>query len=1073
MRLPLSRFGLPLAAASLAAGQNQTDYCNSTYQSAFEAALALESASWVSQNVTLDPFYSLPSNISGEPGTLLRWQDIPASQLSSNWTIPGGLSLSRFLYLSEDVDGSLLPASAFVLLPYSPVTAADGGNETNTTTPFNTVVFTHGTAGRIRNCAPSNHRGLYYEWEGPLALASAGFAVVAPDYAGLGTEIRQGFMATYQSYPGLNHDVSFQASQPNYVRWIRERFEGVEVAEGCVKETVRPVTDRHSRLLTCPIDSTNFLPILPRNLRILSHRVNSYRKTSFLKEEDDGRIDVDANSKLVRTLSRIYKPLEQLPETPPPPYQDVTSEPGKWNIRLNIVIQIVGSRGDVQPFIALGNELKQFGHRIRIATHNVFEQFVRESGLEFYPIGGDPSELMAYMVKNPGLIPSMKSLRAGEINRKRAMVEQMLDGCWKSCLEPDTLTGHPFVADAIIANPPSFAHVHCAQALGVPVHLVFTMPWSKTTAFSHPLANLKNADRDTGTINYVSYGVVNWLTWQGLGDVINKWRKGLDLEEVPMSEGPDLADSLKIPFTYCWSPALVPKPRDWPSYIDVCGFFFREPPQYTPPPELDEFLKAGPPPVYIGFGSIVLDDPAGMTATVLQAVKATGIRAIISKGWSKLGGAHEGTVHFVGDCPHEWLFQRVAAVVHHGGAGTTACGLRYAKPTFIVPFFGEEALLKTRLTPDSQPFWGDMVAARGAGPKPIPHKELSASNLAEAIRFCLTPEAASAASAIAESMRAENGVRAAAESIHKHLPLDRLRCDILPDQPAAWSFGKGGRKVKLSKVAAEIVLSNTPARRKRVEPYESKPIAIEVRRWDPVTGGASAVLGTTADLTQSVTGAFYKPVEEYRKHHRELADGAHHGRGDTASGGSANSEASLKNKEISLAGKMGSASAKSLGQVAPIATKGMLVDIPLALTEGLRNLPRAYGEEVRDHGKVTDWKSGAAVAGKTFAWGMAEGISDIGVKPYQGAKKEGAVGAMKGIGKGMVSMGAKAGAAMFGLMAYPSAGVAKSLSSMTRTRTRKKIAEARHAEGRWLIEQGELQSVSDAAVMGAFEVLGQ
>ncbi|GME29016.1 hypothetical protein ETB97_009763 [Neofusicoccum parvum] len=734
--------------------------------------------------------------------------------------------------------------------------------------------------------------------------------------------------------------------------------------------------------------------------------------------KDDGRIDVDANSKLVRTLSRIYKPLEQLPETPPPPYQDVTSKPGKWNIRLNIVIQIVGSRGDVQPFIALGNELKQFGHRIRIATHNVFEQFVRESGLEFYPVGGDPSELMAYMVKNPGLIPSIKSLRADEINHKRAMIKQMLDGCWKSCLEPDTLTGHPFVADAIIANPPSFAHVHCAQALGVPVHLVFTMPWSKTTAFSHPLANVKNTDRDTGTINYVSYGVVNWLTWQGLGDVINKWRKGLDLEEVPMSEGPDLADSLKIPFTYCWSPALVPKPRDWPSYIDVCGFFFREPLQYTPPPELDEFLIAGPPPVYIGFGSIVLDDPAGMTATILQAVKATGIRAIISKGWSKLGGAHEETVHFVGDCPHEWLFRRVAAVVHHGGAGTTACGLRHAKPTFIVPFFGD------------QPFWGDMVAARGAGPKPIPHKELSASNLAEAIRFCLTPEAASAASAIAQSMCAENGVRAAAESIHKHLPLDRLR-------------------------------------------YESKPIAIETRRWDPVTGGASAVLGTTADLTQSVTGAFYRPVEEYRKHHRELADGAHHGQGDTASRGSANPEAGLKNKEISLAGKMGSASAKSLGQFAPIATKGMLVDIPLALTEGLRNLPRAYGEEVRDHGKVTDWKSGAAVAGKTFAWGVAEGISDIVVKPYQGAKKEGAVGAMKGIGKGMVSMGAKTGAAMFGLMAYPSAGVAKSLSSMMRTKTRKKIAEARHAEGRWLIEQGELRSVSDAAVMGAFEVLGQ
>jgi UDP:flavonoid glycosyltransferase YjiC (YdhE family) len=169
----------------------------------------------------------------------------------------------------------------------------------------------------------------------------------------------------------------------------------------------------------------------------------------------------------------------------------------------------------VQPFIALGTELKKFGHRVRIATHDVFEKFVRDSGLEFYPIGGDPAELMAYMVKNPGLIPSMKSLAAGEIERKRYMVKEMLEGCWWSCLRPDTMTDEPFVADAIIANPLSFAHVHCAQALGIPVHLMFTMPWSNTTAFPHPLANLKNEGDNPGLANYLSYSVVEWLTWQG------------------------------------------------------------------------------------------------------------------------------------------------------------------------------------------------------------------------------------------------------------------------------------------------------------------------------------------------------------------------------------------------------------------------------------------------------------------------------------------------------------------------------------------------------------------------------
>lgn len=204
----------------------------------------------------------------------------------------------------------------------------------------------------------------------------------------------------------------------------------------------------------------------------------------------------------------------------PPPYEEKSygSEPGRAatsQCKLNIVIQIVGSRGDVQPFVALGTVLQRCGHRVRLATHNTFDKFVRESGLEFYPIGGDPHELMAYMVKNPGLIPSMKSLRAGEIERKRMMVLTMLENCWKSCVSPDPVTGMPFVADAIIANPPSFAYIHCAQALGIPVHVMFTMPWTSTVAFPHPLANLRGGDVGEGQGNYLSYLVVEWLTWQG------------------------------------------------------------------------------------------------------------------------------------------------------------------------------------------------------------------------------------------------------------------------------------------------------------------------------------------------------------------------------------------------------------------------------------------------------------------------------------------------------------------------------------------------------------------------------
>ncbi|KAK6187985.1 hypothetical protein LQW54_013583, partial [Pestalotiopsis sp. IQ-011] len=441
--------------------------------------------------------------------------------------------------------------------------------------------------------------------------------------------------------------------------------------------------------------------------------------------------------------------------------------------RLNIAIQVVGSRGDVQPFVALGSELQRDGHRVRLATHNTFE--------------------------------NVNGLRAGDIQKKRKMVAEMLDGCWWSCVRPDPRSGSPFVASAIIANPPSFAQAHCAQAKGVPLHLMLTMPWTSTRKFSHPLANMKKKSKDPGTANYVSFAVVEWMTWQGLGDIINDGRKARDLEPGPTTEGPNLAETLKIPFTYCWSPSLVPKPFNWPAHIDetspaenVCGFFFRDPPRYNPPDELDRFLRAGPPPVYIGFGSIVIDEPEVTTRLLLEAVKNAGVRALISRGWSKLGHGEEYSdqVIYLDDCPHEWLFQNVCAVVHHGGAGTTACGLRYRRPTLVVPFFGD------------QPFWGDMIAAAGAGPEPIPYRTLTSADLADAVRFCLQPEPPTAAQSIAASMSREEGVKAAVKSFYTNLPVSDMSCDLLHDRPAVWEYQRKGKRYRLSGVAAEVLVNH-------------------------------------------------------------------------------------------------------------------------------------------------------------------------------------------------------------------------------------------------------------------------
>ncbi|KAI0914163.1 putative sterol glucosyltransferase [Ustulina deusta] len=792
----------------------------------------------------------------------------------------------------------------------------------------------------------------------------------------------------------------------------------------------------------------------------------------------DGRLDIDLDSPVVRYLSVIrrhskahHPQFEQDKTDPPPSYSPCQEESRPFPVRLNIVIQVIGSRGDVQPFVALGNELQKHGHRVRLATHNNFDAFVRSAGLEFYPVGGDPVELMAYMVRNPGLIPSMKSMRAGDIQKKRRMMAEIFKNCWLSCIEPDPVSSIPFVADAIIANPPSFAHVHCAQALSIPVHLMFTMPWSTTTAFPHPLANIRiggNFGTSPQMANALSYSVVEFLTWQGLGDIVNEWRDTLDLEPVAFSDGPNLTETLKIPFTFCWSPALVPKPADWGSHIDVCGFFFREPPSYSPPKELDQFIQSGPPPIYIGFGSIVIDDPEKMSTTLLEAIRITGVRALISRGWSNLGGSATENVMYLGDCPHEWLFQHVAAVIHHGGAGTTACGLLNGRPTAIVPFFGD------------QQFWGEMVAASGAGPKPIPRQSLAVGNLVEAIRLCLKPETREAAQKIAAKMKTESGVKTAVASFHANLPIRGLECDVLKGQPAVWTYGGKGSQIKLSKVAAEILASRLIIDHKRLKMNEIRQIVVETRRWDPITGTTSAAIGSSRDIMKAAADIVVKPAKVYRDRARNLSPTPSLDQlGKTTVVDPDDKETlggPVKRENprdcVNMTKSMTAASASgALNLVKSCATS--VVTIPYAFTEGFRNMPRLYGEDVRDIGTIRDWKSGTAAGAKVFAYGIADGISDFFMLPYKGAQQEGGRGAIKGFGKGVVGLSTKTFAATIGMATYPLQGIYQSIWASARPNTRESIILARRIEGFYLAKKGRGDDMSDEVVMSSFAALSR
>lgn len=522
--------------------------------------------------------------------------------------------------------------------------------------------------------------------------------------------------------------------------------------------------------------------------------------------------------------------------------------------RLNIVIMVIGSRGDAQPFLKIGKVLKEeYGHRVRIATHPAFRDFVeKDSGLEFFSVGGDPSELMAFMVKNPGMIPKLETVKAGDIGRRRAAMAEMFDGFWRACInatdnEKDVrnlkMMGDraPFVADAIIANPPSFAHIHCAEALGVPLHLMFTFPYTPTQAFPHPLASIKKSNVDPQYTNFISYPLVEMMVWQGLGDLVNDFRTNtLRLDPVSTLWAPGSTYRLHVPFTYLWSPGLVPKPADWGPEIDVSGFTFLDlASTFQPPQDLVEFLDGGETPIYIGFGSIVVDDADKFTEMIFEAVGKAGVRALVSKGWGGLGGENvPDNIFMLENTPHDWLFPRVRACVIHGGAGTTAIALKCAKPTMVVPFFGD------------QHFWGSVIGSAGAGPEAVPYKNLSADKLAEGIKYCLTEEARTAVKKIAASIEAEgDGAHNAVRSFHRHLTWNgerSMRCSLLPDHVAVWVIKN--TSVKLSAVAADILVEKGLLSWRRMRLVRHKEWNDFEGPGEPVTGIAGALGGTIGNF---------------------------------------------------------------------------------------------------------------------------------------------------------------------------------------------------------------------------------
>ncbi|CAE6479214.1 unnamed protein product [Rhizoctonia solani] len=681
------------------------------------------------------------------------------------------------------------------------------------------------------------------------------------------------------------------------------------------------------------------------------------------------------DGRIVITLD-LHKKLPDLPKNYANPVREYAVDRVDWQIAppMNIVIMIVGSRGDVQPFIALGKRLKEHGHEVRIATHETFRSFVKGAGLRFFGIGGDPEQLMSYMVRNPGLMPGLESLTNGDIGKKRKMVAEYLDGCWKACYEPDEDEDQlSFAADAIISNPPAFAHIHCAEALGIPLQLSFTMPWSATADFPHPLVNILQSNAGQGLTNVLSYALAELMTWQGLGDVINDFRtKTLGLKPLSIRSGAGIIDRLRIPWTYCMSPALVPKPDDWTNHIDVVGFYFLDlASNYQPPDNLKKFLDEGEPPIYIGFGSIVIDEPQELTQKIFTAIKETRTRAILSAGWGGLfapdsPNVPEGVLILdkqKGNIPHDWLFDHVSAVCHHGGAGTTSAGLKAGKPTIVVPFFGD------------QPFWGSMIARAGAGPEAIPQDELSTKKLIEAFEFVKSSRAKGAAERMGKQIRSESGVTLGVESFHKHLPLLNMRCDIDPHKLAEWWSPE--HYLRLSGFAVTVLIDAGLLDIKKLQHHRTKEYETHKMATDPITGGSIEIMRTVTHYYAGIAQIFYSPIK-----------------------GIINTTTAIPRGVMNIIG---------------------------GVSDGFHNAPRIYGSEVRERGPVNDLSSGITEGMKGLFHGYKDGITGLVTEPLAGAKKEGFIGFIKGSGRSYINATMKPAAGILGMISNPIDGARRSI----------------------------------------------
>lgn len=421
------------------------------------------------------------------------------------------------------------------------------------------------------------------------------------------------------------------------------------------------------------------------------------------------------------------------------------------NRRMKVLIFTLGTRGDVQPFIALAQGLQQKGHNVVVAAPHRFGDFIKSHGVTFAGVDEGPMRIMdgsdAGAIIEGGLKARLKQAKT-----MPAMFKQTLEDCWDIASK-----GAGRNADIIIHNGQILAGQHIAEVLHVPAVLALPLPMYVPTK--------EFAWAGSAMPTHLP-GFLNKLTYLGMkgpeimfGKVVEQWRQEtLHLPKRKDSLNPMVTpDGHHATVLHAFSPSVIPPAKDWPKEVITTGYWNLQENPTPLPEETTAFIAAGDAPIFVGFGSMLGKNPERITQVVVEAAKRTGKRLVIGAGWGGLSvdDSSQDTVHVVRDVDYSSLFPQMAAIVHHGGAGTTGTAFASGRPQIICPFVGD------------QPFWAHRAYLLGVAPKPLPQQKLTADALAKAIMQTADSGMQDNARQLKNKLEGEHGVEKAVLTLEK------------------------------------------------------------------------------------------------------------------------------------------------------------------------------------------------------------------------------------------------------------------------------------------------------------------